>query len=188
MILIHRLGPLLLAGILVSGQALAAPDQPGHPQQSSSIGLELRAYPAGFIPALRLSQNAGDLDLLLTLGYNDTDRRDWGEHQDETGGGWGLGAGARVRFAEHGSGWIVGARADLWFMEIDWTDPEDQDSTDITVLMPTLEGGYQWIVGEGRWLLEATLSAGAEINLKTQGEEVGEGAIVLIGVAGAYRF
>jgi len=38
------------------------------------------------------------------------------------------------------------------------------------------------------WILDLTASLGAEINVDTDGEPVGEGAILLLGVGTEYRF
>ena len=48
------------------------------------------------------------------------------------------------------------------------------------MLQPAIEGGYGWNVGSGR--VELTATVGAEINIHTNGEDVGEGAIGLLGV------
>jgi len=69
---------------------------------------------------------------------------------------------------------------DLWFLDIDWKDdPNLSGSTDVVVLQPTVEGGYAWWLGPGR--LELLAAVGAEINVDEDGEDVGDGAIGLIG-------
>ena len=55
------------------------------------------------------------------------------------------------------------------------------------VLQPTLEGGYSWLLDQGRWSLDLSLGLGAEINLDEDGEDVGDGAIVLLGVSLLYN-
>jgi hypothetical protein len=64
------------------------------------------------------------------------------------------------------------------------------------VLQPTLEGGYSWLLGAGSWSLDLTAGLGAEINLQedgnlpagsTQREDVGEGAIFLLGLSFLYN-
>ena len=56
------------------------------------------------------------------------------------------------------------------------------------VLQPTIEGGYGFRTPGSPWRVDATLSVGAEINVETSGEDVGEGAIVLLGVTATYGF
>ena len=45
-----------------------------------------------------------------------------GEHDDENGGGPGISLGTRYYFREKYQGLFLGARLDLWLMEIDWQD------------------------------------------------------------------
>jgi hypothetical protein len=70
---------------------------------------------------------------------------------------------------------------DVWDLIIDWKDPGRMGSTETLVLQPTAEVGYGWnTAGVGR--IELGLGLGAEINVDTDGEDVGEGAIFLIAV------
>ena len=147
-------------------------------------GPSLQIYPAGIIAGVEVRTPVGDDDVVsLRAAYNATDRQDFGEHDDEEGGGPGLGVGVRRYFSAERTGWHVGGRLDLWFLEIDWEDdaPAAEGTTDVIVLQPTVEGGYGWEIGSG-WTLDLTASVGAEINLDEDGEDVGEGAIGLLGV------
>lgn len=74
-------------------------------------------------------------------------------------------------------------------MDIDWRDDAGPraGSTDITVLQPTVQGGYDFSLGGGRFVLETTLAAGFEFNVRTDGEDVGEGPILLLGLGIAHR-
>jgi len=148
------------------------------------LGLEVQAYPAGVIPGVH-ARWALDRSSALTarVAANITDRGDFGEFEDESGEGFGAGVG--YRRALEGSlasdGWLWGARVDLWSLEIDWEDPGRSGTTDILVLQPTVEFGYGWALGSGG-RLELVAGAGAEINVDTDGEDVGEGAIGLLGL------
>lgn len=145
-------------------------------------GTELQLYPSGLIVAGHTRYSISqDESLFLRAGYNFTDRGDSGKHEDEEGSGPGLGVGYRRDLAGGGAqGWLYGARVDLFFLDIDWKDTGSQGSSDVIVLQPVVEGGYGWDLASGR--IELTLSAGAEINIDTNGEDVGEGAIGLLGV------
>ena len=147
-------------------------------------GAEAQAYPAGVIVAGHVQYALADEQALtFRVGYNFTERGDFGEHDDEDGGGPGFGVGYRYDFAAPGeNGWLLGGRLDLFFLEIDHeTDlPPASGTTDVVVLQPTIEGGYGWWLRNGR--VEVTLAGGAEINVDTDGEDVGEGAIGLLGV------
>ncbi len=156
------------------------------------VGVETRVYPAGVIPGL-VAERDLDVDevLVLGLGANLTDRRDWGDHDDEDGDGFGLGVGWRTYPGGAREAWFVGGRVDLWSLDIDWRDdvaggPDRRGSTDVLVLQPTVECGYTWLLERSRINVFAAL--GAELNVDTDGEDVGEGAIGLLGVSWVTRF
>ena len=150
-------------------------------------GIEGLAYPAGFQPTFfweqYLSQNTS---WSLHGGFNFTDRSSWGEHDDESG--WGFGAGVRGLYHFSGSkdGLFAGARLDLFQLYLDWEDEADDDtpsrsgSSDVLMIQPTLQGGYQVNLSDHRFL-RLNVGLGGEFNLSTSGEDVGEGAIFLIG-------
>ena len=150
-----------------------------------AIAPELQAYPAGIIPGLQLRRQATSQDtVFMRVAANITERNDWGEHDDESGSGFGGGFGWRRSLAgvPGGTGWLFGARVDLWSLEIDWRDPGPREGTaDVLVLQPTAELGYGWTFASGS-RLELALGLGAEINVDTDGEDVGEGAIALLGL------
>ncbi|MEZ6002687.1 MAG: hypothetical protein R3F17_08000 [Planctomycetota bacterium] len=154
-------------------------------EPDSDVGPELQVYPAGVIGGVRWEWPNYANDVWFgRFGYNRADRGDFGEHDSEEGGGFGLGTGWRRWNNETHTGWHYGARVDVWKLEIDWRDqtPVTSGTSKTLVLQPTLEGGYSWPMGEeGR--LDLTLGLGAEINLDTDGEDVGEGAILLLGVS-----
>ena len=113
-------------------------------------------------------------------------------YQDEDGDGFGGGVGYRHFFGEDLGGWFMGARVDLWSLEIDWRDKlgtpkKRRGSTDVLVLQPTFELGYGFLLEE-RVRLNVFGAAGAEINVSTHGEHVGEGAIGLLGLSLVFGF
>ena len=178
----------LLCGLCLISNAAA---------EGYGLGGELQLYPAGVNVTARLSMSvANNQRLAFYAGYNESDRQDFGEHDNEKGGGAGVGAGLQHYFGPQQSGWYAGGRLDVWRLGIDWRDRRNgtdvEGTTDITVLQPTARGGYSWLLGDsaqnGQWAIEAGLALGAEINIKTNGEDVGEGAILLGGVAVEYRF
>ncbi|MES2681927.1 MAG: hypothetical protein V4650_00265 [Pseudomonadota bacterium] len=145
---------------------------------------ELRLYPAGGIASIgALWPQGRQNEVGVSVLYNRAERGDAGRHDEESGDGFGLGIEARRFKAAHRSAWFYGARIELFQLGIDWRDAgRGQGRSDITVLQPTLRGGYRF-AGSG---LELAASLGAEINLQTDGEAVGEGAIGLLGMA--YRW
>lgn len=177
---------LVLAGMGMLPSRAAAQKTTG----PRAVGVTVQAYPAGVIFAGRVSFPIRTRSTLTTYAaYNNTDRQDFGEHDNEEGGGPGFGLAFRHYLGARYDGWRLGVRTDLWFLEIDWEDdaPPRTGTTDITVLQPTAQAGYSRTVANGRLVLEATVALGLEINVDTQGEAVGEGAILLGGLAIAYR-
>jgi len=49
------------------------------------------------------------------------------------------------------------------------------------VLVPSLEGGYSWPIRRGG-RFDVNVGLGYEFNVDTDGEDVGEGAILMLGV------
>ena len=169
---------IAFAAICVSCAQLQGPDD------AWAFGSEVQAYPAGVqVTGVAVRELSERDSLSVRAGYNATDRNDWGEHDEEDGGGPGLGVGFhRVLRPELDGGWLVGGRLDLWWLDVDWEeDSGSSGSTDVVVLQPTLEGGYRWAL-EGGASVALTLGLGAEVNVDTDGEDVGEGAILLFGV------
>ena len=179
---------LSLAPFLFGACSTVGTSTPGSAQASErplSFGVAAQVYPAGVIVTGHARHKRSEEDaLFLRAGYNFTDRQDFGEHDNEEGDGPGFGFGWRHYYSPGADqGWLSGARLDLFFLEIDWVDDPPtpgSGATDIVVLQPAIEGGYGWNVGSGR--VELTATVGAEINIHTNGEDVGEGAIGLLGV------
>lgn len=179
---------LLLFFLLVSGAAYS----------QKSIGFEVQAYPAGIVPGLRFDIPITSSSVFTSrAGYNFTDRRDWGEHDNEEGRGPGFSLGF-IRKNIFTDNLNLHIRSDLWFMEIDWEDerccgrppctsPIVSGSTSITILQPTIGLDYNFEFSPNA-LLRPSVSFGYEINVKTEGEDVGEGAILLLGLNLGYQF
>lgn len=180
--------PLLILFTVLSSHVFAQDKQ----HQYKDVGLEIQQYPTGFLYGLKLelgikSHHAID----FRLGYNSLDHQDFGVHDSEIGGGFGGSIGYRYYFNSLPKGFFLGVRTDLWFNEIDWEDIENMDTvlgnTSVIVLQPTGMIGYSFLFKD-HFVLTPTLALGAEINIKTKGEPVGEGAIVLWGLNFLYRF
>ena len=158
--------------------------------QTSRLGVQVQAYPSGIIPGIQIQHAWHDDDVFFTsLAANITDRQDDGEHDNEEGDGFGLGFGYRKYQNTDRTGWLYGARADFWNLTIDWRDNAGptSGSTDVLIFQPTVEAGYAWLLGDGSWSLDLSAGLGAEINLDEDGEEVGDGAILLVGFTFLYN-
>jgi len=157
------------------------------------VGIELQVYPTGFIPGIHLEYEVSEQSSVQgRLGYNVVRHRDLGVHEEERGGGFGGTLGYRYYFKPQRKGWMLGARCDLWWNEVNWKDEiglisEVSGTTNVTVLQPTAEVGYVLPL-KNSFIFLPTLSLGAEINVNTKGAEVGQGAILLVGATLAKRF
>ena len=163
--------------------------------QSDYLGVhfEFQAYPTGLIPGIRVEKGfAGKNAVHFRLGYQIIDHRDLGKQDDETGNGYGFTLGYKRYFGADFKGFHAGVRNDIWFNEIDWKDGLDtpeptSGTTDILVVQPTAEAGYTWLMGNN-WAFTPTVAFGFEVNVKTEGEPTGEGAILLLGIQFGKRF
>jgi len=154
-------------------------------------GLEAAVRTGGRTTGVLAEWDQGPLaSAALLAGYQDLDRGSRGEHDDESGGGPGVGVEARRYLGDHRRGWFVGARADLWFLTIDWEDraPARRGTSEIVVLQPTARVGYRLVLDGGAWCLDLHAAGGGEFHLETDGEAVGEDALVLLGVTLAFGF
>jgi len=159
-------------------------------QPYKDIGVEIQQYPTGFLYGIKAefgikSHHAID----FRVGYNDLDHEDFGVQDSEIGGGFGGSVGYRYYFNPANKKLFLGARTDLWFNDIDWMNFTDatEGETSIIVLQPTALVGYTFLLND-RFVISPTLALGAEINIKTDGEPVGEGGILLWGLNFLYRF
>ncbi|WP_295685804.1 hypothetical protein [uncultured Nevskia sp.] len=165
----------------------ALPCLPAHADQFQPSG-EVRGYPSGAIVSGALGKSFGDNWYGALHGaWNFVDRGNNGKFDNEKGGGFGIGGTVDKYFEPRQNGWFLGGRAELFFLNIDYRDPGVRGSSDITVFQPTARAGYGWTFGDGHYGLTAALSLGAEINVDTSGADVGEGAIVLGGLAFTFK-
>ena len=160
-----------------------------HAQDASSkkinYGVEIQAYPTGIIPGLHFSYPLAEKsEIELRLGYQYIRHGDLGVHEDERGNGYGFTLGYVRYFSSNYSGFNLGFRNDIWFNDLDWSDNIDtpielNGNSKITVVQPTIIAGYA--LRSKSFTITPTLAFGFEVNAKTDGEDVGEGAILLIG-------
>ena len=150
-----------------------------------SLGIEFQAYPTGIMPGARAELALGERnELHLRVGANLFDHRDLGVQQEEIGGGGGFTLGYRRYFSDGQEGFFLGARNDIWFNTNNWkNDAGDTGTTKIVVVQPTAEAGYRFGLGESSWTLAPAVGFGFEVNVVSNGEDVGQGAILLLGVS-----
>ena len=157
------------------------------------IDFELQAYPTGIIPGIRIEKGFAQKNAIhLRLGYNWIRHRDLGVHEDERGDGFGFTLGYKRYLKAGFKGWFGGIRSDVWFNQLDWKDhiglPNEQSGhTKITVVQPTAEAGYLFTLPND-WIIAPAIGFGYEVNVVTNGEPTGEGAILLLGFTLGKRF
>jgi len=159
-----------------------------------NIGIDVQGYPTGAIVTLRYEHAIKERHAVnVRAGYNIIRHRNLGVQDDERGGGGGFSLGYRFYLKEQQHGFFFGAKSDVWFNEIQWkSSPNNADErsgiTNIIVLQPTAEAGYCWAVANNQLGIAPYIALGSEINVMTKGEEVGQGAIFLVGLNVHYRF
>ena len=156
----------------------------------SSLVLELQVYPAGQIFGFTFERFFSARDAWhVRLGGQRVRHGDLGEFDDERGNGFGGSVGYRRYWS---NGLSLGARVDLWQNSLDWIDaegtPEERrGNTDVTVLQPTVEVAWRRLLS-AEWFIQPSLALGAEINIRTRGEDTGQGFIPLLGLSVGRNF
>ena len=157
------------------------------------ISLEVQVYPTGVISGVRFEFALDDKQAVhLRLAVQDIDHEDEGEQDDEQGDGAGFTLGYKRYLRAGHVGPAISFKTDLWFNTLDWRDDigtamERSGTTDVTVLQPTIEVSWLYPLGKS-FFITPTAAAGFEINIDTDGEDVGEGFIFLGGLIIGKRF
>ena len=153
------------------------------------LGIEFQVYPTGILPGLKAALGLGAHSALhLRVGANIFDHRDLGVQDMEEGSGFGFTLGYQYYFVEDHRKWFLGIRNDFWWNTVDWETDGVTGTTEIFVVQPTAIGGYAFSFADGKVIFEPALGFGYEVNVKTEGENTGEGAIGLAGFSLGYRF
>jgi len=154
-------------------------------QKAEGYGLEIQAYPAGMMFLAKTAFSLNEQNILnARIGYNMARRQDFGEHDNEEGGGLGLNVGFKHYLKPIHSGFYYELKSSIWFMNIDWRDnkPNRNGSTSITVFQPTAMAGYDFNLNS-KLFLGLYAGFGYEINVISSGEAVGQGGISLVGLS-----
>lgn len=146
------------------------------------LGGSVQVYPAGLILNLVGQKNLSDRQaILLRLGMNLADRKDFSEYNDmETGGGFGASIGYRYYFPIKTGKFFTGLNADIWNMWINWENEfippiETNGQTYTLVIQPWLEAGYEYQFKKSNFSIGLSTGFGREINVITKGKAVGQG-------------
>ena len=171
-----------ITALLVMAMLSASAQEPLILSRRSEFGLELQAYPAGFIPSLFLTiPQSYTWSWNFRLGLNLTDRKDFSPVNDhEEGKGYGGSVGIQKHVMVNKGEFRFGLNTDIWKMNINWENDQNLPSatsgkTDIVILQPWLHGKYLYPLRSTRFALSAGIGLGREINIVTKGKEVAQG-------------
>ena len=147
--------------------------------QAHDILVDAQIYPAGIITSAGYVFEMSDHSYLgAHIGFNKTDRQDFGENDNEKGEGWGIGLSYRAKTPYLLENFFWGTRLDVWDLTIDWENQGVEGQTEIIVWQPTAEIGLFWSLSSHIQLL-TSIALGVEVNTNQNGRDVGEGAIGL---------
>ena len=149
------------------------------------VGIEVQGYPAGIMPGVCMDIGKWEHATISTrVGFDIVCRQGYsGLNDDERGWGPGVALGYRYHSGNSFSGFYAVVRADMWWLTIAWQDRSNrpnQGSTDVLVLIPTLEIGYLLPIKQTPYKIGFGIAQGREINLISLGKDVGQGYITLI--------
>ncbi len=149
---------------------------------SKAFGISLQFYPAGLISCLTFEKHISlKASLMYRLGLNYADRQDFSPYNDnEKGKGFGGSIGYRRYFALKKGQIVGGLHCDVWNMWINWQnnigEPNYTEGQSYTlVIQPWIEGGYLLNFKSLPIQVGISTGFGREINVITEGKDVGQG-------------
>ncbi|GMQ82319.1 MAG: hypothetical protein BMS9Abin05_1767 [Rhodothermia bacterium] len=162
-------------------------------------GLSVQIYPAGQIvqASARVWSNERS-EATIFAGINRARRQDFGKKDNEEGLGGGIGIDIMRLTGTRPRGLYLGGKLDLWYLNIDWRQVENPcpkgaqclapvilrtGETRIFVVQPTVIAGYRLLPVGNSVTVDFSIALGVEINAYTDGDRVGEGVILLGGLA-----
>ena len=158
--------------------------------KTTDVGAEFQLDPDGAAYNLQFAFNAKiHHSFLLRAGYKTANPVRTRLHDSEEGHGWGGSAGYRYYLNVLPRRFYIGARVELWKMNIHWSIPVTESTTKLTILQPSLEAGYTFLIND-LFFITPYLAGGPQVNLKTEGAKVnyGEAFNTLIGISAGWRF
>lgn len=152
------------------------------------VGGEYQHYGKGYIAVVHLAYNATvHHSAQLRIGYNKSNWKADGKHDNEEGGGPGISLGYRYYFLVRPHGFFLGARADYWRLSIDWRQGSIKGKSKINVFQPSAEMGYMFLIND-MFFFTPALGVGVQSNITTNGESCGDGFLFLPGISAGWKF
>lgn len=152
------------------------------------LGAEFLGSGKGYTASLHLAYNlAVHHSFQARIGYNKSNWKDKGLHEDEHGSGAGVSLGYRYYFLVRPHGFFLGIRADVWRLNIYWDQNTEIGTSKVWALQPAAEMGYMLLIND-LFFITPSINASVQSNIKTDGEPVGEGFIPQFGISVGWKF
>jgi hypothetical protein len=180
---------ILLSLSLIISMAFSVTAQESVGYTTTDVGGEFQWHsPGGYSGMLHVAFN-GEIHsgFQVRAGYMIADRKDWGEHVIEKGGGPGGGLGYRYYFPYRPHQFFLGIRSEIWRLKIDWEDALLKGTTKTWTIQPAAEAGYMILINDMAFITPA-VSAGYFSNLSTDGAAIGEGFVFSAGISIGLKF
>jgi len=154
---------------------------------TTDVGAEFNHYSGGNIYSLHLAFNAKiHSSFIIRVGYNAVNENYSDNYQNEKGGGIAGGIGYRYYLSYKPHRFFIGARAEIWNMNVDWTKSLIAGNTKSTFLTPAVETGYMFVVRD--WFyFTPSVSVGSRINLKSDVGSLKDGLVVFYGLSAGFK-
>jgi hypothetical protein len=179
--------PAILGVFLLFSSQLFSQDYSTFGYRTTDIGGSFEWYPSGTVYGLHAAFNSRQHHSFhFKLGYNITNRKEGEVNDIEKGNGWGGTLGYRYYIRPFPHKFFIGARSDIWHKNIDWNKETQSGTSKTWTVVPAFEIGYTFWINDQAFLTPS-ISNGAEINLKTDGQKVGQGFITIIGISTGVR-
>ncbi|WP_293890147.1 hypothetical protein [Flavobacterium sp.] len=160
-------------------------------KEKREIGLEIQKYPVGTITVITYNYFFKETwAMRFRVGGNFANRKDEsGFNDDEKANGFGGSFGIN-KYVRSGNGnFIFGANVDVWNMWTKWIDYSEipqNGKTYTLVIQPWINAGYLYNFSK-KFNAGIYLGFGREINVITDGENVGQGLMGSLTLSGNYK-
>src|ERR1051325_2425894 len=113
------------------------------------VGGEFQSYYRGYTTALHLAYNFPiHHGIQFKVGYNKSNWKENGEHDNEEGNGPMFSLGYRYYALVRPHGFFLGAHVDYSRLTIDWRQGTTTGTSKISALQPTFELGYMFLIND----------------------------------------
>ena len=155
---------------------------------TADIGAEYNYYKGGSMYNLHVAFNSKlHHSFIIRAGYNSVNNKYADNYNNEKGGGFTAGLGYRYYVLYRPHGFFIGAKADYWKMDLDWTNSLFIGKSETSFFVPAAETGYMLLAND-LLFITPTISLGTRINLKSDVDPVKAGLIFQAGISAGIKF